>query len=79
MGEDSETISSQLGVSRERLDRWKSVFVEAGTHALTHRSHERAWLGAIRKLWKRALFWGGLILALAMVIMVLIRAFAPQE
>ena len=77
-GEDIGTISSQLGVSSTRLERWKSDFVEAGTRALA-RAHHRPWLERIRRATKPMFIWGGLILVMAIVIMVLVRAFAPQE
>lgn len=77
-GEDIETISSQLGVTSGRLERWKAAFVEAGTQALA-RTHHRPWLQRIRRATKPMFVWGGLILVMAIVIMALVRAFAPQE
>jgi hypothetical protein len=69
-GESAHTISSELGVTVGRLERWKSSFVAAGSAELAKRKDvsSNSWvtkhLGSIRQ-------WIWLLLALAGVITIL--------
>jgi transposase-like protein len=71
-GEDSRAVAQELGVSRQRLERWEREFVAAGQDAL-HRPRHRRLLRRIRKRGKAIAQYAGLLLVLALTVLALMR------
>jgi hypothetical protein len=78
-GESVETVSQELGVSVDRVERWKSSFVAAGSAELAKRKDvpSKNWVTKHGSIWQ----WMWLLLALVAVIsmLVLFMQRGPQD
>jgi transposase len=75
-GEDDRKIASELQVSLDRIERWRSTFIAGGEAAIEkeaeeRRSSHRGWLS--KKTKSGMLQWAGILLVLVIVIYFMTR------
>jgi len=79
-GESVEIVSQELGVTINRIERWKSSFISAGTAELGRRKESSSKSRGMKR-WVFVRQWIWLLFALVAVIsmLVLVMQRSPQE
>ena len=76
-GEDVETVAEDLGVSAERLLRWKERFVEGGRASLLRRRTDEIARSQHRR--QKLVQWTVLIFGLMLMIWAITKVFAMVQ
>lgn len=73
-GENAEAVAEDLGVSAERLARWKERFIEGGRASLLRRRTDE--IARTQQRRQKLVQWSALVIGLMLVIWVITRVFA---